>query len=236
MPEGVLVFGEALRVAMPDYVELYSAIQADGATASQALQENAKRIEHVRRVALTVGVGSSDFQAAVFALNPSYPGMSGSGTPPQSGATPVPSSQFPYSSQPASVGNAPSFGGSGPIATSVSELPPPFGYRVSSIVKLSIPDLNRVGEVLETLARAGVMLNGGMAFRLRDKSPVRQAVLEDALRQARHKAEALAASAGRELGNSLSITEQAFTDTGMIPPSLRDSMIGARVSVWYAFR
>ena len=86
--------------------------------------------------------------------------------------------------------------------------PPMAGYLVSTTLTVSLRDLGRVGEVIDAAARAGGSLRG-MVMRSSDEAAERRAVLALALEDARARAEALAAAAGRELGGVLGLAEES---------------------------
>jgi uncharacterized protein YggE len=109
-------------------------------------------------------------------------------------------------------------------------------YRVSSLVKLALYDLNRVGEFIDALTHAGAFPTGGLVFRVRDESPARRMAFEEAMRVARIKAEAIAAAAGRQLGAPIGIVEQTSGDPTGLPATSRESLINVRLSVQYELR
>jgi uncharacterized protein YggE len=81
-------------------------------------------------------------------------------------------------------------------------------YLVSSAVVVTVRDTNRVGEVLDAAVAAGA--NGGVAltWRIGNEQAARRAALEVAVSDARAKAQLLAASLGRQLGDAVLASEE----------------------------
>jgi uncharacterized protein len=169
--EGELeVVGEATWTVLPDMVDLALGVQVGGASAAQALRENAARAVRVAQALAGLGIGQDDVQTSGVSILPRVgpPGHPGSGRAPG---------------------------------------PPVAGYLVSTTLTVSLRDLGRVGEVIDAAARAGGNLRG-MVMRSSDEAAERRAVLALALEDARARAEALAAAAGRELGGVLGLAEE----------------------------
>jgi len=185
--EGLTVVGEATRSVVPDVAALTIGVQTTSPSAAQALHENAARMLHVVQAIVALGVSQTDVETTGLSVSPLYPLFYPSLGQPQ---WPMVS---PYR-QP------------GPSAIA-SEVQPLVGYRVSSMAQVLLRDTNRSGEMLDTAVAAGANASLGMAFRLRDDLAVRRAVLEAAGREARAKAETLAAALGKQLGDPIRVTE-----------------------------
>jgi uncharacterized protein YggE len=168
-------------------------------------------MERVRRAALGLNVLPPDLQATILGVYPIYH--------PQMPADPA---QVP---QPAAAAGQP---------PTQSGVPGVIGYRVSSVLKVLVRDLGRVGEAVDVLAGSGAMLSGGVVCRLNENSPLRRHVLDLAMKASKLKAEALAHAARRTLGTPISIEEEIVVDAS-VPPGARESMISARVTVLYRF-
>ena len=98
------------------------------------------------------------------------------------------------------------------------------GYRVSRQVTVKVRDLDRLGEVLDTVVAAGANELFGAQMSAADPSAAEHAALEAAMAAARAKAEVLAAAADVKLGRVARIEEDA--DRGDMPmPRMR--MMGA---------
>jgi uncharacterized protein YggE len=81
------------------------------------------------------------------------------------------------------------------------------GYRVVNLVRVTIRDLDKSGDVLEQAVEAGANNVQGLAFTIDDPRKVESAARSDAMSDARFKAETLATDAGAALGQVLTISE-----------------------------
>jgi len=81
------------------------------------------------------------------------------------------------------------------------------GYRVSNTAEVRVRDLARLGAVLDRVTKAGSNTVGALQLEREDPSPEQLRALGAAYASARAKAEALAKTAGVELGEVLSIQE-----------------------------
>lgn len=81
------------------------------------------------------------------------------------------------------------------------------GYVARNTIEVRIDDINRVGEVLEIAVGAGATSVGGVRFDLRDRGKYEREALRMAVSDARMKAEAAAAGAGRAIDRVLRIEE-----------------------------
>ncbi len=128
------------------------------------------------------------------------------------------------------------------------EQPRVVGYRASNNIQVTVRDLSALGDLLDTLVRAGATDIG----RIRLTSSELEMLMDDALAlamgRARDKAKRLSAAAGVELGEVLSISEQFARGPGPVPlaaQALADApvpiapgqqRIEASVTVTYALR
>lgn len=81
------------------------------------------------------------------------------------------------------------------------------GYEVSNQVTVIVDDVSKVGTVLDALVASGANQAGGVSFTIRDSKPLMRQAREDAVKDARAKAETLAKAAGVTLGSIVSINE-----------------------------
>tara|TARA_Y100000310_G_scaffold344574_1_gene458077 strand:- start:4649 stop:5422 length:774 start_codon:yes stop_codon:yes gene_type:complete len=81
------------------------------------------------------------------------------------------------------------------------------GYQVSQNVSVKIRDLDKIGEVLSLAGSAGANQVSGLSFTIDDPEDLRQQAREEALANAKEKAEALAKVAGVKLGRLVSFNE-----------------------------
>ncbi|HEX7088866.1 MAG TPA: SIMPL domain-containing protein [Longimicrobiales bacterium] len=89
------------------------------------------------------------------------------------------------------------------------------GYRAMNMVRVTVDDVERVGEVIDAALAAGANRVTGLHFQLRDPHAARHEALAMAVDRARAEAEVLARALGQGLGPVLSISS-----TGMIPPPI----------------
>ncbi len=80
-------------------------------------------------------------------------------------------------------------------------------YRVSNSVRVTIREIDRVGEAISTATRAGANQVGGIRLEIEDPAPLTAEARRKAMLSARIKAEQLAASEGLRLGRVLNIAE-----------------------------
>jgi uncharacterized protein YggE len=82
------------------------------------------------------------------------------------------------------------------------------GYRAGNHLTVLVGDMGKVGQVLDALVSAGATNVGGVRFGLKDDSALRMQALEDALKSARPKAEAMAKGLGLTAGEVLIVREE----------------------------
>jgi len=81
------------------------------------------------------------------------------------------------------------------------------GYEARNTVAAKTYDLDNVGAMLDALVKAGVNNINGVQFAVKDSKSAKETAREDAIRQARAKAESMAAAAGVKLGKLTSLSE-----------------------------
>jgi len=81
-------------------------------------------------------------------------------------------------------------------------------YRVSNILKVRTRNMDGVGKLIDVAARAGANRVDGVSFFIEDTKPYERDGLKEAVKDARTKAELLAAAAGTSIKDVLTITEQ----------------------------
>jgi uncharacterized protein len=101
--------------------------------------------------------------------------------------------------------NAPPRGGSSAIV----------GYRASNRVTIRLRDVTKVANVIDTLVGAGANDIGGINFMVSQASKLLDQAREQAISDARRKAEIYAKAAGVTLGAPISITEEG--SPGAVP-------------------
>lgn len=201
--EGIEVSGEALQRVAPESAEFVVEIATTAPSAAQALRDHQARAAHLAQAVAPLGVQRTDLQTvSIHVLNTYSPMLQAL---PAFGGMPQ-------------IGPALSGFSVGPYAGAGTSMQPDvqFGsYQARSLVRIRVRETARVGEVVDALAKAGAVLAGGISFRVADEASARKAVLEAAGRDARAKAEILAAAAGRQVGDPVAIHEDLLTSNGV---------------------
>jgi uncharacterized protein YggE len=81
------------------------------------------------------------------------------------------------------------------------------GYVARNTIEARVDDVDRVGEYLEIAAGSGATALGGVRFDLKDRSKLEREALRLAVADARGKADAVAAGAGRSIDRILQVAE-----------------------------
>nr|WP_241254473.1 SIMPL domain-containing protein [Brevibacillus sp. SYP-B805] len=89
------------------------------------------------------------------------------------------------------------------------------GYRVQQIVRVTYRDVGNVGRLLDQLSAAGVNRVDALSFGTEKRDEYEKKALDQAVQDARAKAEVLAAAAGVRIRGVVSITEG-----GAAPPPI----------------
>ncbi len=92
------------------------------------------------------------------------------------------------------------------------------GYEARNTVTVKSDDIEQVGHMLDALVRAGVNNINRVSFSVKDPKNALDEARENAIREAKEKAEGMAAAAGVKLGPLLSINESRG---GGMPPQPR---------------
>ena len=82
------------------------------------------------------------------------------------------------------------------------------GYQASNNVTIKLRDVSRVAQVIDTLVAAGANNIGGISFMVSAASKLLDDAREQAMADARRKAEIYAKAAGVALGSPISISEE----------------------------
>jgi len=81
------------------------------------------------------------------------------------------------------------------------------GYEARNTVSAKTYELDNVGAMLDALVKAGVNNINGVQFSIKDSKAAKDKAREDAIREARDKAESMASAAGVKLGKLKSLSE-----------------------------
>jgi len=184
-------------------------ITVTSASVAQALQDHTAKLQQLAVAASSMGIQSTDLQTISMNVYNLYaPALPGLGSLTAYGATqPI----GPMGVNPFGRGVAPA-SQSGTYTTPAEVQ---FGsYQVRSLIRVAVREVGRVGEVVQTAIRAGAIPVGPLSFRASDESNARRAVLEAAGVDAKTKAEALARSLGKHLGDAITVTEDVLLSNG----------------------
>lgn len=101
------------------------------------------------------------------------------------------------------------------------------GYKVSSSYEVTVKDFDKVNDVLVEAVNAGAKVVGGITFEVNEETEKKllTQAREEAVAEARQKAESLAKAAGVFLGKILNISESQYTP-GAVPIALKEAGIG----------
>ena len=83
------------------------------------------------------------------------------------------------------------------------------GYTVSNQVTVTVRRIERAGDILDTLVRLGANKMSGMSFEVSDAERLKDSAREEAMKNARRRADLLARAAGAEVGEVVAIAENA---------------------------
>jgi len=215
--EGVAVIGEAVRRTPPERAEFLIEVTATAMTTGQSLRDNHLKTAQITQAIGSLGVQPGDLQTISLKVQSLYSPVMQQMIQPMLPPMLQPMLQqpmTPYAGSPqAAPGAFPQHaGGVQPIPQEIQ-----FGtYHATNLLRVSVRDLSRVGEIVDAAARAGGTLTGSVNFRAADESGVRKATLEAAGIDARKKAEALATAAGKQLGDPIAITEDILATNGTL--------------------
>jgi uncharacterized protein YggE len=88
------------------------------------------------------------------------------------------------------------------------------GYVARNTIEVRVDAIDRVGELLEVAASSGATALGGIRFDLKEQAKLEREALRLAVLDARAKADAAAAGAGRSIDRILKVEEQGVE----VPP------------------
>jgi len=201
--EGIAVVGEAVQRVAPESAEFVVEIATAAPSATQALRDHQTKTSHLAQLVGTLGVPRTDLQIVSVNVINTFSSLLQS-LPPYGAVAQLGPSFAPLS--------GPSYTGAGQTFQPDVQ----FGsYQARSLLRVRVRDANRVGEVVDALTKAGAVLAGGFSFRVADESAARKSALDAAGRDARSKAESLAAAAGKQVGEPLSISEDVVASNGV---------------------
>ena len=95
------------------------------------------------------------------------------------------------------------------------------GYLARNSIEIRVDDVTRVGELLETVVKQGATSVSGLRFDLKDQAKLEREAVRQAVTNARLKAEAAAAGAGRALDRLVRIEEAGVSAPPVPVPQFR---------------
>ncbi len=101
------------------------------------------------------------------------------------------------------------------------------GYQVNNTVRVTVLELDRIGELLAAVTDAGANTVHGINFGIDDNAPLEARARAVAMDDARQRAEALAKLAGVELGDVLHISMSSGGFPGPMPMARMQAMDSA---------
>lgn len=98
------------------------------------------------------------------------------------------------------------------------------GYRITNTVTIKVRDIDKTSDVLDGATAAGGDLTQvqGISFTIDEPDALRDQAREDAVNDAKARAQRLADTAGVKLGDPISITEGSVSS----PVPMRDALLG----------
>lgn len=201
--EGITVFGEASRDATPEIVELFFEIHSVGPNGAMALQENGAKTVQVSQALGSIGKGQVELKTGGAAVWPVLQ------------PSPLP---LPLNPGPPMIAINP-LGAPSPTPSMLAPMmeSPIMGYHAVTPLKVRVTDPHRVGEVVEAVTRAGSGVAVSIRFLVRDEENLRRTLLEEAVRECRHTADALAAALGKTAGTPVSVFEDFVDGNRQLP-------------------
>lgn len=85
------------------------------------------------------------------------------------------------------------------------------GYRVSNTVNVTVRDISKVGQLLDAVTKAGANQIGGVSFGLADPEAASRVAREQAVQNARAKADTIAKATGVSVGIVMTVDDQSTT-------------------------
>lgn len=197
--EGVLVSGEAVWRVSPERAEFLVEISASAPTAAQALQENQLRSAQLTQALTPLGVQQTDLQTISLNVYNLY-SQGLPALPPFGGAPMIGAGGFtPYAAGTANL--------QGEVQGSA--------YHARNLVRVNVRDPRRLGEILDAVSRTGAAIVSPLTISASDEASARRNALDAAGKDARLKAEALAAAAGKQLDDVTAIVENVVASNGV---------------------
>jgi uncharacterized protein YggE len=109
------------------------------------------------------------------------------------------------------------------------------GYRVTNMVTVKIRELDKAGQIIDSVAEAGgdITQVQGISFSVEDPKPYQAQAREEAFEDAKAKAEQMASIAGVTLGKPIFVTESGYYYPVSVPMAsyAKDEAAGTITSI-----
>lgn len=183
----ITVIGRGDLKATPDTAIINMGVQAEAATARQAMSDNNTKMAALIAKLKELGVTEKDIQTSNISIYPRYD----------------------------------------------NEGREILGYQVSNTVTVKIRAVTEAGALLDQVVDTGANYMSGIAFTVDDAKNLEQQARDQAIADARTRAEAMAKAAGATVGQVLSINENigAAPPTAYAAAEARQMMSDAKVAV-----
>ena len=193
--EGIAVVGEAVRRVAPDSAEFLIEVIASGHSVSQSMANHQNLTAQIAQAISGSGVHRADLQTVSMNVANIY----------------APALAPAYGAAQIAPGGFAGFATQSPLQPDVQ-----FGaYQTRSILRISVREAARAGEIVDASVKAGATLLGGLSYGAADEAGARKSALEAAGKDARSKAETLAAATGKQVGDPLAIAEEIIASNGV---------------------
>jgi len=159
----VTVSGSSVVTSKPDEAVISLGVQTQAQTATDALRQNASKMNDVIDAITGAGIDRSDISTDSVSL---YPQTNSDGTT-------------------------------------------VIGYSAQNSVSVTVHDLSKAGPVLDAANAAGSNIVNGISFQVSQNNPALTAALTAAVKDAKSRADAMAAGADATVGDVISITDQS---------------------------
>jgi len=127
------------------------------------------------------------------------------------------------------------------------------GYQATNTVRVTVQDVKKTGEILDAAVGAGANINSNVQFGLKDDGAFRRQALDQAVKSARLKADAIAGAAGLRVAGVQSMVDESSSGVeapemarvamaapadagGAVPVQPGQLAVTARVRVVYSFQ
>lgn len=220
----ISVVGRGEVRAQPDIATATIGVETSAPAVGQAMSDATARMNAVVAALRALGIAEQDMRTNVFSVNleriPDYP-------EPVPMPMPAPAAPEP----PQKAGKAAASREIAP-ASAPAYAPPPSPampvyrdvYRVANTVEVTLRDLSKASAMFDAAVRAGANNVYGLSFGVDDPKPLEAHARDEAVRDARLRAEALAKQSGARLGRVVRVSEIIGGGPGpMFAPMMREA-------------